>query len=319
MNGPLSLATYASIDSEQERVFRVERAHRLRVYAAVGLAIALIMGLALYGLDYYLLSAAERPFSAKHQLLKPSGRIGIKLGMLGIGMFLAIFVYPLRKRIRWLSRQGSTKHWLDFHIVLGLSAPVVIAFHSSFKFQGLAGMAFWIMFSVALSGIVGRYLYAQVPRSLNSAQLSLKELEGLEETIKSELSEQSILNVAHLAPTLHMPSSEEVGAMPVYRALLLMMALDLARPFHIARLRLRVLGWARGMLSMGGLLRSPNQELERVVDAARRKSTLSKRIVFLQRTQQVFHLWHVIHRPFSYSFAVLAIVHVAVVVALGYI
>jgi hypothetical protein len=33
----------------------------------------------------------------------------------------------------------------------------------------------------------------------------------------------------------------------------------------------------------------------------------------------VFHLWHVIHRPFSYSFALLAVIHIAVVTMMGYV
>ena len=32
----------------------------------------------------------------------------------------------------------------------------------------------------------------------------------------------------------------------------------------------------------------------------------------------VFNLWHVIHRPFSYSFAILAILHIVVVLGMGY-
>ncbi|MCP6726220.1 hypothetical protein NL526_29605, partial [Klebsiella pneumoniae] len=79
-------------------------------------------------------------------------------------------------RIGWLNRLGSARHWLDFHVILGLTAPVIIAFHASFKFHGIAGVAFWIMLSVAVSGVVGRYVYAQIPRSLSSAELSLKEL-----------------------------------------------------------------------------------------------------------------------------------------------
>jgi hypothetical protein len=43
---------------------------------------------------------------------------------------------------------------------------------------------------------------------------------------------------------------------------------------------------------------------------ARKQASLSKRILFLSRTKQVFNLWHVIHRPFSYSFAILAILHI---------
>ena len=64
-------------------------------------------------------------------------------------MFLAIFLYPLRKVWAWLRGKGAPKHWLDFHVLLGLAAPFVIAFHSSFKFRGFAGIAFWIMVAVS--------------------------------------------------------------------------------------------------------------------------------------------------------------------------
>ena len=57
-----------------------ERAHRRRLQFAAGLAIAVVLALAVYGWNYYLLAAAERPFSPKHELLKPSGTIAIKLG-----------------------------------------------------------------------------------------------------------------------------------------------------------------------------------------------------------------------------------------------
>src|SRR6476646_7502048 len=89
----------------------VERAHRIRLICGYILAITLIAGLAVYGFDYYTMSSADRPFSPKHVLLKPSGAIGVKLGILGLIMFLTIFLYPLRKRWLWLSRQGSSRHW----------------------------------------------------------------------------------------------------------------------------------------------------------------------------------------------------------------
>jgi hypothetical protein len=67
------------------------------------------------------------------------------------------------------------------------------------------------------------------------------------------------------------------------------------------------------------LLPSSNAELERVVKAVRRQAALSKRMVFLSRTQQVFQLWHVVHRPFSYAFVVLAILHIVTAMLLGYL
>jgi len=295
-----------------------ERMHRILVYLAAITAVMLILFLAVYGFDYYWLSSAERPFSAKHELLKPSGRIGIKLGILGVGLFFIIFLYALRKRIGWLSRQGATKHWLDFHVVAGVTAPIVIAFHSAFKFHGIAGVAFWMMLSVALSGIIGRYVYAQIPRSLTAAEASLKELQSWEGELTQELSRQHMFTQRDLAPLLLVPTAQQVRAMPLYRALFQMIALDLMRPFHIARLRGKVLRVSGMIVSFGGLFRTSNQELEYVIGAVQRKSSLSKRVAFLNRSQQVFHLWHVVHRPVSYSFAVLAVVHIIVVIMLGF-
>jgi hypothetical protein len=72
------------------------------------------------------------------------------------------------------------------------------------------------------------------------------------------------------------------------------------------------------VFSVGGLRSSGNREVERIVRLVRQKAALSKRVVFLDQTQRVFHLWHVIHRPFSYAFAVLAIFHIVVVMGLGF-
>ena len=55
-----------------------------------------------------------------------------------------------------------------------------------------------------------------------------------------------------------------------------------------------------------------------MVRLVRQKSSFSKRVGSLGQTQKVFHLWHVIHRPFSYAFAVLAIVHIVVVLGVGF-
>ncbi len=79
--------------------------------------------------------------------------------------FCVLFLYPIRKHWPWLGRMGKTKNWLDFHVLWGITAPIVITLHSSFKLSGLAGLAYWIMMAVALSGFAGRYLYAQIPRT----------------------------------------------------------------------------------------------------------------------------------------------------------
>jgi hypothetical protein len=296
-----------------------ERAHRMRLSGAWAIAVALVLAIGAYGFDYYTLATVDRPFSPKHALLRPSGPIGIKLGMLGVGMFLLIYLYYFRKRWGWLASIGKTKHWLDFHIVLGVTAPIIIAFHAAFKFRGIAGMAFWIMVAVALSGIVGRYLYAQIPRHLNAAECTWQELQDEQLGLTHQMAQQKLFAPGELVAAFHVPDIEMVKHKSAMGALLWMFVLDMARPFRVAALRRRALGFGATVFSLGGLLPSGNAELEQVVRAVRRQAALSKRMVFLSRTQQVFQLWHVVHRPFSYAFVVLAILHIVTAMLLGYL
>jgi hypothetical protein len=292
--------------------------HRLRLFAGYALAIALIVGIAAYGFDYYTANANDRPFMAKHMLLRPSGRVGVKLGILGFAMFMVIFLYPLRKYWTWLGRQGLARHWLDFHVLLGLSAPFVIALHASFKFHGFAGIAFWIMLAVSLSGVVGRYLYSQIPRRVNAAELSRKELQELQEKMTHQLEQQNSLQAANLRSALRLPTQQTVDKLPIPLALAYMLLLDLARPFRIAGLRNGALHGAERLTTLGGMLPTRHREMERAISVAREEASLSKRILFLSRTEQVFHLWHVVHKPFSYTFAILALVHISVVLMMGF-
>jgi hypothetical protein len=295
-----------------------ERGHRTRLFLGYAIAVALVAGIFVYGFNYYTLAASERPFSPKHALLKPSGIIGVKLGMLGLAMFLCIFLYPLRKRWAWLGRQGSSRHWLDNHVLLGLAAPFVIALHAAFKFRGFAGIAFWIMVAVSLSGVIGRYLYGQIPRSLNAAELSLKEVQEIQDKLGHELAEQRVLPQSDLRALLSLPSPERVQKLPTVVALAYMMLLDLGRIFKVATLRRRHLRISEQMFTLGGLLKTSHPELERAVHVAREEAALAKRVLFLSSSQKVFHLWHVVHRPFSYTFALLAVIHIVLVVMMGY-
>jgi hypothetical protein len=295
-----------------------ELGHRIRVFVASGVAFLFLAAIGIYGASYYILPLDQRPYSDKHELLKPSGTIGLKLGVLGTALFCIIFLYALRKVIPWLGRWGTARHWMDFHVIAGVSAPVVIAYHASFKFQGIAGIAFWIMLAVALSGVIGRYLYSQIPRSLNAAEISLKELQNSEQELAEALIGQSVYATERLTRALRVPSKEHIRRIGPLRAVGEMVVLDIGMPFRIAGLRLAACDFGGALRSVGGFFSTGNGEVESIVRLVRQKSALSKRVVFLDQTQKVFHLWHVIHRPFSYAFAILALIHIAVVLGLGF-
>jgi len=312
MSANASVATVVA--SSQDR----ERGHRSRVAAGYFLFATLIIALTVYGYDYYTLGLEDRPFSPKHLALRPQGAIGIKLGWLGVIMFLIIFLYPLRKAWPWLMKKGSSRHWLDYHVILGISAPFVIAFHSSFKFKGFAGMAFWIMFAVSVSGIVGRYLYGQIPRNLKAAELTRRELQELHHKFAGELKQQRLISENDLRALLTLPSQERIDSLSMLTALGYMFILDGARALRVARLRRHALDFGDKVKTLGGFLSTGNYHVERAVVAAREDAALTKRILFLKRSEQVFHLWHVIHKPFSYTFALLALFHIGVALSMGY-
>ena len=122
-----------------------------------------------------------------------------------------------------------------------------------------------------------------------------------------------------LVAAFHVPDVEMVRHKSAMGALLWMFTLDLARPFRVAALappRARILA---ACLSLGGTSAEQQRRARTAFSCAAGRRALSKRMVFLSRTQQVFQLWHVVHRPFSYAFVVLAILHIATAMLLGYL
>ncbi len=314
MNRAVSQAQRISLGA----ILDPQRRHRFWMILGTFLGAALAVALTAYGWDYYILDQAHRPLSAKHDYLKPSGTIGLRLGILGLVIFLLIYLYPLRKRWPALQRIGKTKNWLDFHIMLGLTAPVIVSFHCAFKIHGFAGMAYWTMIGLTVSGIIGRYFYAQIPRSIGAAEMSWKEMSGLSAQLMEELHVQKAVPASMLASIFRLPGSQEVQAMSLWRALLQMLWLDLTRPFKVCALRRRAAGWFERLTTLGGIFHTRHAELEGAIALASKQAALAKRILFLSKTHRVFHLWHVIHVPFSLSFAIFVIIHVSVVIWLGY-
>src|ERR1051325_3872576 len=112
--------------------------------AAVSIS-SLIVFLAVHGFAYYRLGTEDRALSPLHEQLRSSGTIGLKLAFLSVFMFGCLFLYPLRKRVKYLAGIGNTKNWLNFHILLGITTPMVVTFHTTFRTHGLAGVAYWTM------------------------------------------------------------------------------------------------------------------------------------------------------------------------------
>src|SRR4030065_490418 len=87
---------------------------------------------------------------------------GHSLGILGFVLMLATeTLYTWRKRSR-SARWGRPSEWLQFHIFTVLVGPFLVLIHSSWKFNGLAGIVLLLTVVIVVSGFIGRYIYTAV-------------------------------------------------------------------------------------------------------------------------------------------------------------
>jgi thioredoxin reductase/NAD-dependent dihydropyrimidine dehydrogenase PreA subunit len=122
--------------------------------------VAILAFLAVAGGSYYLLPDALRYKSPQHALLKASGMWGHGVGIMATAVMLLNFVYPVRKRARWLKRRGPIAPWLRFHVFVGLMTPPAILFHSAFRWGNpLATATYVSLVVVVATGLVGRFIY----------------------------------------------------------------------------------------------------------------------------------------------------------------
>jgi hypothetical protein len=123
-----------------------------------------------------------------------SGLFGHSIGILGFFLMLMTeFLYSLRKRsikARW----GRLSSWLRFHIFTGLVGPYMVLLHSSWKFNGLAGVVMLFTLIIVASGFVGRYIYTAIPRTADGIEVEADQLTRYIAGLEASLRQQ---NAAH--------------------------------------------------------------------------------------------------------------------------
>jgi hypothetical protein len=112
------------------------------------------------------------------KLITPEQGTGYWLGIIGGSLMLSLLLYPLRKKVRFLHRLGSTRRWFRMHMILGLLGPLLVLYHCNFQLGSFnSRVALYCMLLVAVSGIVGRHFYAAIHRGLYGRKLTLGDLQ----------------------------------------------------------------------------------------------------------------------------------------------
>ncbi len=263
-------------------------AHTIYILLMVTVVIATLILLILDGHGYYTTALEERFYHPDHTALKPSGMWGHGLGIIGsLSMIIGVSAYMTRKRSRAMARWGMLKHWLEFHIFLCTLGPILVLFHTAFKFGGLVAVSFWSMVAVFLSGIIGRFIYIQIPRTIEGRELSLNEVKGLKQDIGEIIKNIYNLDQESYDLVIESTKGKNSGSLRKIKALL-----------------------KRNKLS--------RTEIRDVMGIIRNEITLNKRIERLQLMQNLFKYWHVAHLPFALVMLIIMVIHVVVTIVFGY-
>jgi len=277
--------------------------HVLVVAAAFCTTVALVVLIGFDGWQYYRAPLGSRGYLPQHALLRPSGPVGLTLGVAGVVSMLCTLPYALRKRWRRLSGLGTVRGWLETHIFFGIVGPVLITFHTSFKFNGLISVAYWLMVLVWTSGFVGRYLYVRIPKTMRGVELSRGDVVAHLDGLRARLAFLPAAARAELEGFERMvqPDGDRTPAV-----------LDLFVGELRARIRLAFL--RRRLRHLGVDL----DAVDAMVSMAFERASLTRRLAHLERTKHIFELWHVFHRPLVFGLFAIVAVHVGVALFFGY-
>ena len=102
---------------------------------------------------------------------RPGDQLSTYCGLIGTGLMIIAAIYPIFRRIKLFRWLASNTMWFDFHLMAGTVGPMFIALHSVLRLNSWVSAAFWSMIIVVVSGVLGRYLYTQVPDLLNGREL----------------------------------------------------------------------------------------------------------------------------------------------------
>ncbi len=268
---------------------------------------------AFYGYSLSLLALGIGWLLRDRGFINPEQGIGYWLGIVGASMLAVMLLYSVRKRFASSLRVfGPIKYWFRLHMMLGVVGPTLIVLHTNFSLGSTnSRVALFCMVIVALSGLIGRYLYRKIHHGLYGQRASLRGLQ----TQSLELRGSNVASGAFLTSVvgrleayerkldlppkgalslIARPFVAEIGSRLLQRRLLRDIRADLAERAResdtVARERSRLLKTARSYL--------------------RQRLNISRKIATFRLYERLFSLWHVLHIPIFILMVMALCVHI---------
>jgi hypothetical protein len=244
--------------------------------------------------------------------LTPESGVGYWLGIVGGSLMLLLLLYPLRKRVRSLRALGSVAFWFRAHMILGIFGPVLVLLHANFRLGSInSNVALVAMLIVAISGVIGRYLYSRIHVGLYGRKAEVEEIladaRALREAVGADLPVADRV-VEQLSAFAQLGS---VAPRSVLSGFLLLPVVSV----RASVVRMRLIADARQVIAvegkrLGWSRKTRRRRLTGVTDLVKLHVAAVKKAAAFAYYERLFRLWHVFHLPLFFLLVIAAAIHI---------
>ncbi len=171
----------------------------------------------------------------------------------------------------------------------------MVLLHTSWKFNGLAGMVMLLTVIIVASGFLGRYIYTSVPRTVDGIEFEANELEQQIRVVDVEL-QRWLAGQSSLYQSL----SKSLAVAPASSG----SRLVFGRAFEEWNARLK---WWRLSSRMDPKARLQARQLNELL---KRERNLRRQLSSIAFTRRLLGLWHAIHIPVGMALFTAAFIHI---------
>jgi hypothetical protein len=252
----------------------------------------------------------------RSEIFVPGEGVGYKLGIAGGMSMLVLLFYPMAKRSSWMGFQKNSITWLRAHMVLGTLGPMLIFYHSNFSWGAVnSNVALLSMIIVAISGVIGRFIYTRVHKGMSYTKLDLGSLLAKSSRLLADVGQDVGPSSAGVAKAM---ADFAENAVPKSQNIVPNLIAALTMSYRKSAARYRIMMELRKAIRKAALTENWSRDVEKDKLAAARLDVLEflscvSKASQLNFWERMFSLWHVLHVPFFFLLLVSGVIHVIAV------
>jgi hypothetical protein len=158
------------------------------------------------------------------------------------------------------------------------------------------------MILVAGSGVLGRYIYIQIPRGISGNELKQDEVEDIMAEITGELEKFAGSDPKIQTYSKLVAGPEDASDTGLVKSIFAMISSDLANFKTVSHIK----------QELKKNMDIPPEKRRRLMKLIREQGGLVRSNNFLTASHKLLHYWHVFHKPFAVIMFIIMFLHIGV-------